>query len=565
MVVLGISGRASHAAAAVAVDGTPLAASGEAELSGRPDAGYRLTGGLPVRAAAFGLERARAAGREVSLVAMVDERRWADAKPRDAGRGLAALGSASLNGQRAVRVSAAHAAAALTAAAMPRAAGIIIVLDGAAPDAGAIFSTRDDATLQYVAPIRGAGHLARAAHIVAQALGLSTDDTAAIDAIDALAELGASEAPEWVEAVRNALRRDADGGIAFDATALTRAIDHASAHSPGPLTAVDHPHRDVQRRRRALAASLIDRVITIVGDIARAAATVGDAAGAQIGFGGSLFISPRVNTRLAATLADLTVNVTFSPVPEPVGLALGAALAISGSGIGSGGSTLATPLARLGFGPAYAEDEIKETLENCRIDYVYEPHWPRLLGRVSQMLTRGKVVAWFQGAMDFGPRSLGGRSILCDPSNRYARHNINEYLLHRPLDAPLALSIPQDAAADCLEAGAPRVSPFMLLRGQFRDDRTDQFHAALDASRACAIHTVDAARTNTPELHDLLTFHRDHTGVAGLIHRPLSSLDLPIAATPRAAIQTMFSSAIDVMVIARFLLMKDYWLLRSEL
>jgi carbamoyltransferase len=181
------------------------------------------------------------------------------------------------------------------------------------------------------------------------------------------------------------------------------------------------------------------------------------------------------------------------------------------------------------------------------------------------MLTRGKVVAWFQGAMDFGPRSLGGRSILCDPSNRYARHNINEYLLHRPLDAPLAISIPQDAAADCLEADAPRVSPFMLLRGQFRDDRMDQFHAALDASRACAIHTVDTNRTNTPELHDLLTFHRDHTGVAGLIHRPLSSLDLPIAATPRAAMQTMFSSAIDVMVIARFLLMKDYWLLRSEL
>ncbi len=563
MVVLGISGRASHAAAAVAVDGAPLAAVGEAELSGRPDAGYRLTGGLPVRAAAFGLERARAAGREVSLVAIVDERRWADAKPRDAGRDLAAMGSSALNGQRGVRVSAAHAAGALTAAAMPRGAGIIIVLDGAAPDAGAIFSTRDDATLQYVAPIRGAGHLARAAHIVARAVGLSKEDTAPIDAIDTLAELGASEAPEWVEAVREALRRDVDGGIAFDASALSRAIDQASTHSPGPLTAVDHPHRDVQRRRRALAASLIDRIITIVGDIARAAAA--GAGGAQIGFGGSLFISPRVNTRLAASLADLTANVTFSPVPEPVGLALGAALAISGSGgVGFGGSTLLTPLARLGFGPAYAEDEIKETLENCRIDYVYEPHWPRLLGRVSQMLTRGKVVAWFQGAMDFGPRSLGGRSILCDPSNRYARHNINEYLLHRPLDAPLALSIPQDAAGDCLEAGAPRVSPFMLLRGQFRDDRTDQFHAALDASRACAIHTVDA-RTNTPELHDLLTFHRDHTGVAGLIHRPLSSLDLPIAATPRAAIQTMFSSAIDVMVIARFLLMKDYWLLRSEL
>src|SRR5262245_36724970 len=90
MAILGISGRSSHAAAAVAIDGTPVAAAGEAELSGRPDAGYRLTGGLPARAAAFGIERAQAAGREVSLVAMVDERRWTDAEPRD-GRDAATM------------------------------------------------------------------------------------------------------------------------------------------------------------------------------------------------------------------------------------------------------------------------------------------------------------------------------------------------------------------------------------------------------------------------------------------------------------------------------------------
>jgi carbamoyltransferase len=594
VVVLGISGRSSSAAAAVAVDGTPVAAAGEAELSGRPDAGYRLTGGLPPRAAAFGLERAQAAGRDVSLVAIVDERRWTDAEPRDGRRAVASAANASadaiataerlsrytvaygygppplmsLNGQRLVRVGAGHAAAALTAAAMPHGDGLIIILDGTSPDAGGIFRKRDG-HVQYCAPVRGAGHLARATQLVARALGFPPDAAT----IDALAELGAAEAPEWAEPLQQALRNDADEGIAFDAAALTRVIERASAHSPGPLTAVDHPHREVQRRRRALAASLIDRVRAIVVEIARgavrndqqtasraaasiAAASAAAGSGIHVGFGGSLFVSPRVNTRLAASLAGLPASVTFSPVPENVGLALGAALAISRSS-----SAHVTPLTRLGLGPSFAEDEIKETLENCRIDYVYEPNWQRLLTRVSQLLSRGKVVAWFQGAMDFGPRSLGGRSILCDPSNRYARHNINEYLLQRPLDAPLAVSIPQGATADCLDE--PLVSPFMLLRGRFRDDRAEHFHAALDASRACAVHTVD--KTHTPELHDLLTLHREHANVAGLIHRPLCGFDVPTAATPRAAIQTLFSSAIDAMVIARFLLMKDYWLLRSEL
>ena len=54
-----------------------------------------------------------------------------------------------------------------------------------------------------------------------------------------------------------------------------------------------------------------------------------------------------------------------------------------------------------------------------------EPDWSRLLARISRMLSHGTVVAWFQGPMGFGPRSVGTRGILCDPSNRYARENIN--------------------------------------------------------------------------------------------------------------------------------------------
>jgi hypothetical protein len=571
LVVLGISGRASSAAAAVAIDGTPLAAAGEAELSGRPDYGYRLSGGLPPRATAFGLDRASAAGRSVSLVAVVDERRWTDAEPRDARRTLPLV---SLNGQRIVRVGAGHAAAALTAAAMPTGAGVIVIIDGATADAGAIFRKQADGAVQYREPIRGAGHLVRAARVVARALGLAEEA-----AIETLAELGTSDAQEWGGAFDRALRHDAlgDGGVLLDDAALRAMLDHAAADSPGPLTTVDHPHREVQRRRRALASGLVDRHIEIATAIARAAAhaeangavagaastvdassPVGAPSGASaIGFGGSFFVSPRVNTRLAIALGAPIASVTFSPVPESVGLALGAALALSGS---SPLSHPHVPLRQLGLGPAFSEDEIKQTLDNCRIDYVYEPDWQRLTARTSQLLARGKVVAWFHGALDFGPRALGGRSILCDPSNRYARHNINEYLLHRPLDSPLAVSMPAEGAAAALDT--PIASPFMLLRGQFREDSVPHVQAAIDATRSCAVHTAD--RALAPALHDLLTTHAAGTGVPGLIHCPLRRLDAPTAATPRDAVGSLFSSAIDAIVIARFLVMKDYWLLRTE-
>jgi len=550
MVVLGISGRAGGAAAAVVVDGIPLAAAGEAELSGQPDFGYRLTGGLPPRAAGFGLERAQAAGRSVSLVALVDERRWIDAEPRDVRRTLPVV---SLNGQRMVRVGAGHAAAALVAAAMPAGDGTIVIIDGASADAGAIFRKHDTGHVAVDVPIRGAGQLMQAARLVARALGLAEDS-----AIEALAELGTGDAQEWSGAYDKALRPDANGhgGILLDEQALRDLLDRAAADSPGALTTIDHPHREVQRRRRALAAALVDRQVELVRGLASAAA-----GGAQtpIGFGGSFFVSPRINTRLAASLGAASPgstgrSVTLSPVPESIGLALGAALAIW-----SASPAVRPQLRSLGLGPSFGEDEIKETLENCRIDYVYEPDWPRLASRASQLLGRGKVVAWFHGPLDFGPRSLGGRSILCDPSNRYARHNINEYLLRRPLDAPLAVSIPTESAGASLDT--PLASPFMLLRGQFREDQATSFQAALDSGRACAIHTVD--RTLAPELHDLLTTHAATTGVAGLIHCPLHTHTTPTAASPRDAIGSLFTSAIDAIVISRFLVMKDYWLLRT--
>src|SRR4029078_13155890 len=77
------------------------------------------------------------------------------------------------------------------------------------------------------------------------------------------------------------------------------------------------------------------------------------------------------------------------------------------------------PVGAVAAAPAYSEQEVKATLDSCRVTYIYEPDWARLCQRVSQILSGGLLVAWFQGA---------GRATLCDPSNRWARENVNRFL-----------------------------------------------------------------------------------------------------------------------------------------
>jgi carbamoyltransferase len=240
-----------------------------------------------------------------------------------------------------------------------------------------------------------------------------------------------------------------------------------------------------------------------------------------------------------------------APVPGTFGLALGAALAASSDRPASLPSGLA-------IGPAFSEPEVKEVLDGCRLDYVYEPDWPRIHSRISKMLSRGKLVAWFQGAMDFGPRSLGGRSILCDPSSRYARENVNRYLRHCPDDPAPALVMLAPRTAECL---TDRVnSPFAPVLATVRDEWRLRLQAAVDPVGVCRVQTLEPGSS---PLAELLSVHDSTSGIPALLQVDLRGIGEPTACTPRDAIRTTFSSPVDALVMERFLLMKDFWLLRS--
>ncbi len=207
----------------------------------------------------------------------------------------------------------------------------------------------------------------------------------------------------------------------------------------------------------------------------------------------------------------------------------------------------------------FSDVEIKAVLDNCRLDYVYEPDWARLVARTCALLAGAKSVAWCQNARAGGvPAVNAERVVLSDPAARFVRDNINVFLLGRPLEAPLPIVISLAHAASAL-ADPPSV--FERRSSRPRADQRRAFGAALDSDGQCSVCVIDPA--SAVAIGDLCNAWLAKTGRPALV-----AIDFTVDGSrrvndPRTAVQGFFSSAIDALVIGRFLLMKDYWLMRS--
>jgi predicted NodU family carbamoyl transferase len=137
---------------------------------------------------------------------------------------------------------------------------------------------------------------------------------------------------------------------------------------------------------------------------------------------------------------------------------------------------------------------------------------------------------------------------------------MNEYLRQAPLDEPLPVVMAPSMVDACL--AQPVAAPLSVEDAVVRPEWRDRLQAALDWRQSVRLHPLTPA--HAPELCALLEYHHARTGVPGLIETNLSGPGEPVACTPRDAVRTVYSSAIDALVIGRFVLMKDHWLLRSH-
>jgi carbamoyltransferase len=206
------------------------------------------------------------------------------------------------------------------------------------------------------------------------------------------------------------------------------------------------------------------------------------------------------------------------------------------------------PMEHAFLGPAYGDQEIEDFLRWSKLPY-------RRLNNVAEetadLLVQDKVIGWFQGRMEFGPRALGARSILASPIHASMQAKLNE-IKDREDFRPVAPVV--------LEEEAPRwfaraeTSPFMLFVFDVLPDKAERIPAVRHVDGTARIQTIN--RTQNAVYYDLLKAFQARTGVPVLVNTSFNTRGEPIVCSPRDAIESFWTSPLDALVIGSFLLEK---------
>lgn len=211
------------------------------------------------------------------------------------------------------------------------------------------------------------------------------------------------------------------------------------------------------------------------------------------------------------------------------------------------------PLEDAFLGPEFTDQEVKPELDNCKLAYNYIASEDKLLDEVTKLIQRGGIVAWFQGRAEFGPRSLGSRSILASPMLDYTKENLNLYVKHRENFRPFAASVPEEQADEFFEH-CSTLSRFLLTVSRVRKDKRDLIPAAWFADGMARLHIV--SRKTNPLFWKLLNKFGEKTGVPILVNTSFNLFGEPIVSTPREAVRSFYCSGIDALVINHFIIKK---------
>jgi len=259
--------------------------------------------------------------------------------------------------------------------------------------------------------------------------------------------------------------------------------------------------------------------------------------------------------------------VWVQPAAGDAGTALGAALWVDSRSRRdeSGGAPTAPASSALAprrwsmshayLGPGFDDAEIERTLAWAKLPYRRCRDDDELVEAVAALLAEDKIIGWFQGRMEFGPRALGARSILASPIDPAMQVRLNE-LKDREDFRPVAPAIPWE---DLPEWFAPAeanggTSPFMLFVYDVPAEQAARIPSACHTDRSARVQTVDA-ETN-PRFHGLLRAFAQRTGVPVLVNTSFNVRGEPIVGSPKAAIEAFFSTPLDVLAVGRFIVEK---------
>jgi carbamoyltransferase len=239
-------------------------------------------------------------------------------------------------------------------------------------------------------------------------------------------------------------------------------------------------------------------------------------------------------------------NIWVQPASGDSGTALGAALWIDAKQRNDGSRVFTMDHAY--WGPEYSDEEIEKFLKWTKTPY---KKLENIAEETAAILADDKIIGWFQGRMEFGPRALGSRSILASPINPSMQARLNEVKDREDFRPVAPVVLEEDAAEWFVNA---QYSPFMLFVNSVQPDKADKIPAVRHVDGTARIQTVN--RHQHPLYHDLLQAFKAKTGVPVLVNTSFNTLGKPIVCTPRDAVECFWGSPFDALVIGSFLIEK---------
>jgi carbamoyltransferase len=200
------------------------------------------------------------------------------------------------------------------------------------------------------------------------------------------------------------------------------------------------------------------------------------------------------------------------------------------------------------LGPSFNDDEIEKLLQYSKQPY---RRMQNIAEETAALLAENKVIGWFQGRMEFGPRALGARSILASPIDPGMQSHLNT-IKDREDFRPVAPVVMEEECAEWFVNGG--VAPFMLFIFDVCPGKADRIPAVRHVDGTARVQTVNRAQHAL--YYDLLQAFARRTGVPILINTSFNTRSEPVVCTPRDALESYCSTPLDALVIGSFILEK---------
>jgi carbamoyltransferase len=203
------------------------------------------------------------------------------------------------------------------------------------------------------------------------------------------------------------------------------------------------------------------------------------------------------------------------------------------------------------WGPSFGDKDVETALREKGLPYTYHDREEDLLDATAQMIEEGKVIGWFQGRLEFGPRALGSRSLIADARNAKMKDIINAKVKFREAFRPFAPSVLKEHAHEYFEMPEGMDAPFMLLVPKVRPEMQSVLPAITHKDGTGRVQTV-TEEENGRYYRLIRTFGR-RTGTPVVINTSFNVRGEPIVCTPQDALNTFLHTGIDAVVMGNYL------------